>query len=39
MWRLTVTTSWLAPVSSTIGWPMIGPLLVGAFGPVVVSVV
>ncbi len=30
MWRLTVTTSWLAPVSSTIGWPMIGPLLVGA---------
>ena len=29
MWRLTVTTSWLAPVSSTIGWPMIGPLFVG----------
>ena len=29
MWRLTVTTSWLAPVSSTIGWPTIGPLFVG----------
>src|SRR6478735_6067800 len=30
MWRRTRTISWLAPVSSTIGWPMIGPLLVGA---------
>ena len=33
MCRSTRITSRFAPVSSTIGWPAIGPLLLGAFTP------
>ena len=33
MWRSTRMSSRFAPVSSRIGWPAIGPLLLGALTP------